>query len=64
MFGKGTDQFGKARRGRNGHDLPARHGHVIGIVVAETEQILEHLAFEREQVAIAGTGIGRIALVL
>jgi hypothetical protein len=60
MLGKGGNHFGKAGRGGNGDDFAARDGDVVGIAFAEMEQVLEHLAFHRHQVAIGALDRGRV----
>ena len=57
VFGERGDQFGEAGRSRDGDDLAARDGHVVGVVLAEMEQVADHLAFERGQVALGVAGI-------
>jgi hypothetical protein len=46
------DHFVPARIGRERDDLAARHRDVVGVVLAEMEQVAQHLPFERREVAL------------
>ena len=52
VFRKGFDHLVPARRGGDGDDLAARNGYVVGIVLAEVQEIPEHLQLKRRKVAI------------
>ena len=47
------DQFVPADLGVDRNDLAAWNGHVIGVVFAEMQQVAQHLALDRREVAIA-----------
>ena len=63
MLGKGLDHVGPLGGGGNRHDLAAGHGHIIGIVLAEMQQIAQHLPFQRRKIAVGGAGFLRVAFV-
>ena len=53
VLGKSADHFVPARGAGDGDDLAARDRHVIGIVLAEMEQVAQHLALQRGEIAVA-----------
>ena len=57
------DQFVPACIGGHGHDFAARNRDVVGIVLAEMQQVAQHLAFYAGQVALGIVLSGRIAVL-
>ena len=58
VFGEGRDAIGKARGIGNRDNRAARNHHIINAVFAEMEQIAQHRALNRGQIAV---GVGRNA---
>ena len=64
VFGKGLDHLVPARAGWNRDDLAARDRDIVGVVLAEMQEVAQHLPLERREVAV-GIHIGTaIFLVL
>ncbi len=55
-LGKGADELVEAEAGGNGDDIPARDADVARGLVAEIQQVLEHLPLGQRQIARDGAG--------
>ena len=55
VFAEARDQIFPGDRGFYPHNLAARNRHIIGIVIAEMQQVAQHLPLDRRQVAIRRT---------
>ncbi len=55
VLGEGVHHFGPAGRGGDRHDFAAGHGDIVRIVLAEVEQVAQHLPLDRGKIA-AGEG--------
>ena len=64
MFGKQGHQFVPLRTGGHGNDLAARDRHIIGVMLAEMQEIAQHLQFDRGKIAFPFAGAVRSALFL
>ena len=64
VLGKRADDFLPCGRGRQGDDLAARNGDIVGIVLAEMQQIAQHLTLDRREIAVARDLAAGVILVL
>ena len=64
MFGESVDQLCPGGVGGHSDDLAARDGDVVGVVVAEMEQVAQHRQFDRRQVALRRTGLGLVLMLV
>ena len=62
--GEGVNHLLEAGGGWNRHDFAARDGHVVGIVLAEMEQVLEHLPLDRRKIAVGVRAVAGFGLML
>jgi|GEM_PF-5131298 len=64
VFGKDFDQLVPARARRDGDDLTARDGDVVGIVFAEMQQVAEHGQLDRGEVALRRARLGLVLVLV
>jgi hypothetical protein len=64
VLGEGGDDFLPACGRVERDDLAPRHGHVVGIVFGEMQEVAQHLPLDGRQVALAGGPFGLAAFLV